>query len=380
AVMLIRRFGFINKLPLRALRAQGNVRAIIHVRAPHPSAGVAKEMVLRDQNLSATSSGNDLLSRLLVAHKKGAIDKAELMDHISMFIMAGSETTGQGVGSALYELGRNPGVQAALRAEIMRFSQAPTFDELTGKMPYLDAVTRETLRFHPPAPYMERNSKIDDVLPLRHPITDKQGTVHTEIHIKAGQTVIIPIHSCNRLDSVWGDGGVFRPERWLDPAGPARHADLLTNGWSNTLSFSDGPRNCIGYRLGECFAVSGGVWVGLCGGGRALCGCRCRVHTHLRVFSLGGRAGFARGFCRRVAGTWCPRVSVPPAATRVASTRVPQHAHSTRALYPPAYLPTLTDLSALIEFKVILLMFVRNFQFGATGDPVMHKFASSMSP
>ena len=63
---------------------------------------------------------------------------------ISMFIMAGSETTGQGVGSALYELGRNPAIQAKLRAEIMRFSQAPTFDELTSKMPYLDAVTRET--------------------------------------------------------------------------------------------------------------------------------------------------------------------------------------------------------------------------------------------
>lgn len=52
-----------------------------------------------------------------------------------------------------------------------------------------------------------------------------------------------------RLDSVWGDGSVFRPERWLAPGGPAP-ADLLTNGWSNTLAFSEGPRNCIGYRLG----------------------------------------------------------------------------------------------------------------------------------
>lgn len=35
--------------------------------------------------------------------------------------------------------------------------------------------------------FQERNSTIDDVLPLRHPITDKNGKVHTEIYIKAGQ-------------------------------------------------------------------------------------------------------------------------------------------------------------------------------------------------
>lgn len=34
--------------------------------------------------------------------------------------------------------------------------------------------------------------------------------------------------------------------------------------------------------------------------------------------------------------------------------------------------------AALVEFKVILAMLVRNFQFGSTGDKMSNKFASSM--
>ena len=63
------------------------------------------------------------------------------------------------------------------------------------------------------------------------------------------QVVVIPCIAIHRMDSVWKDADAFRPERWLDPdALPP--SDALCAGWSNTLAFSDGPRNCIGYRLG----------------------------------------------------------------------------------------------------------------------------------
>lgn len=56
------------------------------------------------------------------------------------------------------------------------------------------------------------------------------------------------------MDSIWGDAMVFRPERWLEPLPPQ---DILLRGWGNTLAFSDGPRNCIGYRLGACCLIDG---------------------------------------------------------------------------------------------------------------------------
>jgi cytochrome P450 len=60
--------------------------------------------------------------------------------------------------------------------------------------------------------------------------------------------VLIPAISIQRLESVWEDPDEFRPERWLETLPPS---EKLISGWSNTLAFGDGPRGCIGLRLGE---------------------------------------------------------------------------------------------------------------------------------
>lgn len=51
------------------------------------------------------------------------------------------------------------------------------------------------------------------------------------------------------MDSVYKDGETFRPERWLD--GSVDTSTRQYSGWGHMLAFSDGPRNCIGTRLGE---------------------------------------------------------------------------------------------------------------------------------
>lgn len=53
-------------------------------------------------------------------------------------------------------------------------------DELNS-LPYLDAVIRETLRFHTPIPATIRQATEDDVLPLQTPVVDKFGKVHHEL-------------------------------------------------------------------------------------------------------------------------------------------------------------------------------------------------------
>lgn len=152
---------------------------------------------------------------------------------------------------------------------------------------------------HPAVPYMEREAIVDDVIPLRHPIADKNGSLHSEVFVKRGQVrirlsplpptfhhvhlaamrsshgltccrvsfactiaqkIMIPILSVNRLDSVWGDGEVFRPERWMSTEGSQKGAvgsvdDDVITGWSNTMTFSDGQRTCIGWRLGSSFPL-----------------------------------------------------------------------------------------------------------------------------
>lgn len=60
-----------------------------------------------------------------------------------VYRMAGSETTGQALGAAVWELGRNPDIQKRLRDEVHSYSNEPTVDDLMSRMPYLDAVCRE---------------------------------------------------------------------------------------------------------------------------------------------------------------------------------------------------------------------------------------------
>lgn len=79
--------------------------------------------------------------------------------------------------------------------------------------------------------------------------------------------MILPVHFLNRAPRMWGpDAGVFRPERWLEDGG-VPPADGLPGGWAHTLSFSEGPRLCVGYRLG---AYSRTLSSSLC-----ICLCMC---------------------------------------------------------------------------------------------------------
>ena len=71
----------------------------------------------------------------------------------------------------------------------------------------------------------------------------------------------------NTNEKVWGpDAAEFKPERWITPGGIPAPSDL-PRGWSGIVTFCDGPRNCIGYRLGEFrlwidifISVSDGGW------------------------------------------------------------------------------------------------------------------------
>jgi hypothetical protein len=49
------------------------------------------------------------------------------------------------------------------------------------KLPLLDAVVRETLRLHPPAPSSLRTAQQDDIVPLSRPFVDTKGVEQTTI-------------------------------------------------------------------------------------------------------------------------------------------------------------------------------------------------------
>ena len=175
------------------------------------------------------------------------------MDEIKILILAGYVTTSTSLTWALIELAKNPKTQKKLRNELTQDgNDEPSYDDLMGnKLPYLDAVTHETLRLHPAATELDRVASVDDVIPLSRPIMDASGRTVDHVAVSRGALVAVPIAAVNRSPSFWGpDAAAFRPERWLEGAeeGPAK--EIV--GHRHLLTFASGPRTCIG----KMFALS----------------------------------------------------------------------------------------------------------------------------
>lgn len=200
-----------------------------------------------------TSTRKDLLSLLVRANNSNDIPEnqrltdEEVLAQIPTFIVAGHESTGTATTWVLYSISKDKSIQEKLRAELQTIdTDNPTMDELNS-LPYLDAVVRETLRLFPAVATNSRVAMKDDIIPLDSPMTDRLGNEHHSIHVSKGQGVVIPIALINTSKQIWGEDALeFNPSRWNTvPEGVSDIPGL----WGNILTFSGGPRGCIGFRF-----------------------------------------------------------------------------------------------------------------------------------
>ncbi|KAK6966779.1 cytochrome P450 [Favolaschia claudopus] len=196
-------------------------------------------------------SARDLLSLLVRANMDKAIPEAQRMSdedvvaQVPTFLVAGHETTA--ASWTIFELARNPAVQQRLRTELLTIdNDNPSMDDLNA-LPYLDCVVRETLRAHAPVPFTFRTAMRDDIIPLAHPYTDRDGIVHDTLHIRKGQIVQIAILAVNRDTEIWGpDAEEYIPERWERNTAVSTQ---IPGVWGQMLTFLGGARACIGFRF-----------------------------------------------------------------------------------------------------------------------------------
>ncbi|RDW72924.1 hypothetical protein BP6252_06831 [Coleophoma cylindrospora] len=170
-----------------------------------------------------------------VTMQSGVIDTADLINQSMTFLGAGQETTTSALGWAIYQISLSPEVQSRLREEIRANLPDPSIGtsitaEAIDKLPYLAAVCSETLRLFPPVHMIQRN--------LTHDLTVCNTAA------PKGTSFRISIWALNRSPTLWAsDPLVFNPERWLNDARGGA-TDLYS-----FLSFSHGPRSCIGERF-----------------------------------------------------------------------------------------------------------------------------------
>lgn len=145
--------------------------------------------------------------------------------------VAGSDTSSTTIEWAMAELLHNPNTMSKARSElketIPKGKQVEESD--VARLPYLQAVVRETLRLHPPAP----------LLPHR-----AQSTVEIcGFTIPKHTQVIVNAWAIGRDPNVWVNPGSFLPERFLDSKLDFRGQDC------QFIPFGAGRRICPGLPL-----------------------------------------------------------------------------------------------------------------------------------
>ncbi|KAL4873681.1 hypothetical protein BDV12DRAFT_51580 [Aspergillus spectabilis] len=184
---------------------------------------------------------------------------SELLDHL----IAGHETSGITFTYIMWELSQRPDLQNELRRELLklqpslqypftfkkndRLSTLPHPSEIDS-LPLLDAIIRETLRIHAPAP---------SPLPRVTPDIPSGTSINGYSSIPGGITVSSSAYTLHRIEEIYPQPAQWLPQRWLNP-GPGKKHDMRRLWWP----FGSGGRMCLGsnFALQEIKLVMAAVY------------------------------------------------------------------------------------------------------------------------
>ncbi|KAE8994995.1 hypothetical protein PR001_g20237 [Phytophthora rubi] len=196
---------------------------------------LAKSLEVRRRDSSEVKQ-TDLLTLFVETHT--SIDPKAVHDTLMSFLLASKDTSSFSLSWILVNLNRYPAVLAKLREEIRQNLpglmtgeiKVPTMEDLQ-KLPYLEAVVKESLRLQMTA--SNRMAKTSTTL--------SDGTFVPE-----GCAVMIPMYASARVKSVWGeDAAEYKPERWID----ATTGKVTPVSPFKFVTFGAGPRQCLGMRF-----------------------------------------------------------------------------------------------------------------------------------
>ncbi|KAJ4000630.1 cytochrome P450 [Lentinula boryana] len=242
---------------LQLMSKYSNTRRMVHARHTAQLANdVAQSLIdMKSQALLHGKENKDVLSLLVKANASenpaSRLTDEEMLAQMRTLLLAGHETSSTSLVWCILEISRHPEVQKKLREEIRATERKLNGRDFTAadfdNMPYMNAVLKESMRFHPAVYQNYRMAAHDVVLPLSQPITTTKGKTVSELPVGKGTKLVLSIAAYNRNKEVFGeDADVFNPDRWFrrsEKKGPT----LGVVG--NLLTFAGGVRTCIGWRF-----------------------------------------------------------------------------------------------------------------------------------
>ncbi|KAL2250718.1 UNVERIFIED_CONTAM: cytochrome [Sesamum indicum] len=215
-------------LKRRANRDMGTAMGIV--------SGFVKERIQQRKN--GEGKEKDFLDVLLESEsckvESEKLTETEIIIFILEIFLAGTETTSTSIEWAMSELLRNPETMAKLKDEISsvvglgeRFLESHI-----DNLPYLQAVIKETLRLHPPLPFLLPRRAIQD--------TNFMGYC-----VPKNTQVFVNVWAIGRDQEYWEDAVCFKPERFL-----GTNVDYKGQSFE-LIPFGAGRRMCAGLALGH---------------------------------------------------------------------------------------------------------------------------------
>jgi cytochrome P450 family 110 len=173
------------------------------------------------------SQSQDILSLMMSAHDEAGqpMSDGELRDELMTLMFAGHETTATAMAWALYWIHHQPEVKQKLLAEIDSLGSNPEHMAIA-KLPYLDAVCKETLRIYP-------------VGMLTFGRVVEEPTELLGYQLKPQEVVVGCIYLMHQREDIYPQAQQFQPERFL------------TRQFSpyEFFPFGGGARRCVGEAL-----------------------------------------------------------------------------------------------------------------------------------
>jgi cyclooctat-9-en-7-ol 5-monooxygenase len=184
-----------------------------------------------DQRRRSGESHDDLVGALLT----GGLPERTVRGELIAFLLAAVDEPPSALEAAWYLLGRHATAEDRFHAELdaVLGDRAPILGDET-RLPYLDAVVRETLRLFPPARHIDRCPVADVTL--------------GDARFSAGANVVVSPLVIHREDHLYERASAFVPDRWLVDNRRERTRGAY-------LPFGAGAHVCIGQALARSIIV-----------------------------------------------------------------------------------------------------------------------------
>ncbi|KAJ0582338.1 putative geraniol 8-hydroxylase [Helianthus annuus] len=188
-----------------------------------------------DQRLQTRSSlltDNDVLDSLLNLNQmdESTFSRNDMRHLFLALFIAGTDTASTTLEWAMAELIRNPDKLATTRSEIIKLMENKEKiiqESDISQLPYLQAVIKETLRLHPPVPFLIPHQAIHDI--------EIQGFM-----VPKNAQILCNLWAMGRDPKVWSHPDTFMPERFLEVNVDYRGQDF------ELIPFGAGRRMCPG--------------------------------------------------------------------------------------------------------------------------------------